>query len=268
MHCKEKLAVCPKRSSSKKFKKSHLRWEEQQKEIHFSYSVPGELVFCEIFCLGILVQKNYFLPSMFKQIARCYIEGKVWEKGRGTFCQAARGIFILLTLSPEAPHKWSWWTNTWDTATPGNTPERSLCISWRQCQRSHLQILQALASKPLKKTKSNAITALPALKKKQMAATKNTSCCFPSPLFFSWSAKRDLGEREGKMWRCVWARCCGWELPRPQRSSRSIRGALGRAAPSLLSLLGMSHCCPYKGPARQRSSLKKVTRRSWWSQTF
>lgn len=37
--------------------------------------------------------------------------------------------------------------------------------------------------------------------KKQMVATKNTSCCFLRPLlfFFSWSAKRDLGEREAEM---------------------------------------------------------------------
>lgn len=51
MHCKEKLAVCPKRSSKKKFK--NLIWEAQQKEIQFSYLVSGELGLREIYSLGI-----------------------------------------------------------------------------------------------------------------------------------------------------------------------------------------------------------------------
>jgi len=42
---------------------------------------------------------------MFKQITQRYIERKVQEKGRVTFHQAARGIFILLTLNPEASYK-------------------------------------------------------------------------------------------------------------------------------------------------------------------
>lgn len=118
---------------------------------------------------------------MFKQTAQCYAEGP--RKRQSNFLSAVRDIFILRTLNPEASYKWNWWTNTWDTSTPGNTGERGPCISWKQCQRSQLQILQALASKHPKKTKSKTSTA-PLLGKKHIVSTKNLLFFQPVLLLF------------------------------------------------------------------------------------
>lgn len=107
------------------------------------------------------------------------------------------------------------------------------------------------------------LSSLWLLSEKQTAATKNTSCCFPSPSLFSWSAKQDLGRREGG--EDVFELGAVPVLPRSIPGSTRLHGSIPAPCSQIYEI---SDCNQYKGVASQRSSLKKVTVRSWWSQNI